>query len=63
MKYNRSSSFIYKKEFCRLYRHSAQCTALKEKHSKCQALERTAPTGAKKERKHQKRKEIKKRKK
>ena len=27
MKYNRLSSFIYKKEFCRLYRHRVTATA------------------------------------
>mgnify|MGYP006874777365 CR=1 FL=1 len=40
MKYNRSSSFIYKKEFCRLYRNRA--TAPKEHHSKRKSPERTA---------------------
>lgn len=34
MKYNRLLSFIYKKDFCRLYRHST--TAPKEDYSKHQ---------------------------
>lgn len=61
MKYNRSSSFIYKKEFCRLYRNRA--TAPKKHHSKRKSPERTASQEpkTKKKIKRQKKKEIKKR--
>ena len=38
MKYNRSSSFIYKKEFCRLYRHRATAHSTKGAPRKAQSL-------------------------
>lgn len=57
IKYNRLSLFIYKKEFCRIYRHSTTAHSTKGAPQQVQsllALEKQVPTGAKKERKHQK---------
>lgn len=60
MKYNRSSSFIYKKDFRRLYRHRA--TGPQHQRSTTASANLTSsrkkqvPTGAKKERKRQKKK-------
>lgn len=63
MKYNRLLSFIYKKDFRRPYRHRAMGHSAQHQRSTTANAKLTiprkkqVPTGAKKERKHQKKKE------